>query len=105
MKDENSVLGYSGQLKQCVLRAKVPLRAPDNQDKASAWLITIKRLIRVARVTPQGLTFVPSTHLDDKNRASRSGLKASGAVNHSCSTCLTCNDLYFLCCGILECEN
>lgn len=64
-----------------MLRAKDPLRAPDSQDKASAWLITIKKPIGVGRVTPQGRTFAPSTNLNDKNRESRSRLKTSRAAS------------------------
>lgn len=79
MRDGSSVSGNSGQLEQHELSARVPLRAPAGQDKASAWLITIKRPIRVKWVTPQGFKFAPSVHLDDKKKTSRSMLKESGA--------------------------
>lgn len=71
MRNDNSVLRYRGQLKEHVLRAKVPLRAPHSQDKVSAWPITIKG----RWVTPLGFTFAPAIHLDDKTRTARSRLK------------------------------
>jgi len=85
MRDE---LENSDQLEQHELRAKAPPRASASQDKASAWLITI-RFIRVKWVTPQGFTYAPSIHLDDRKRTSRlrlSGAASIAAVQHGSHT-------------------
>lgn len=49
------MLGNRGHFKQQVLRAKVP---PDNDQKS----------IGVDWTTPQGFTFAPSIHVDDKKK-------------------------------------